>query len=77
MSNYRPSYSRIVCPEGYYGDHCMEPCDCKNDNFLCQPADGCKCKHGYGGNYIIQTRLHVVSYILTNDVLITSVRSEL
>lgn len=38
-----------VCPEGYYGDHCMEPCECKNDFFVCHPADGCICRHGYAG----------------------------
>lgn len=39
----------VVCPEGYYGDHCMTPCECKNDFFYCHPADGCICKHGYTG----------------------------
>lgn len=38
-----------VCPEGYYGDHCMEPCECKNDNFVCHSAKGCICRHGYTG----------------------------
>lgn len=38
-----------VCPEGYYGDHCMTPCECKNDNFVCHPAEGCICRHGYTG----------------------------
>ncbi|KAJ8931330.1 hypothetical protein NQ314_015768 [Rhamnusium bicolor] len=39
----------MVCPEGYYGDHCMIPCECKNDNFFCHPAEGCVCKHGFAG----------------------------
>ena len=38
-----------VCPEGYYGDHCMEACECKNDNYICHSADGCVCRHGYAG----------------------------
>lgn len=27
----------------------MNPCECKNDFFLCHPADGCICRHGYTG----------------------------
>ncbi|XP_066581740.1 protein draper isoform X5 [Prorops nasuta] len=39
-----------ICPEGYFGDHCMKPCECKNDEFfICHPADGCICRHGYAG----------------------------
>lgn len=38
-----------VCPEGYHGDHCMMPCECKNDNFICHPSDGCICRHGFTG----------------------------
>lgn len=39
----------LVCPEGYFGDHCMTPCECKNDNFFCHAAKGCICRHGLGG----------------------------
>jgi hypothetical protein len=39
----------LVCPEGYYGDHCMEACECINDFFICHPSEGCICKHGHGG----------------------------
>lgn len=39
-----------VCPEGYYGDHCMKPCECPNENFVCHPADGCVCRQGYAGD---------------------------
>ena len=42
-------FVNLVCPEGYYGDHCMEPCDCKNDFYICHPVDGCICRHGYTG----------------------------
>lgn len=45
-----------VCPEGYYGDHCMEPCECKNDFFMCHPAEGCICRHGYTGIYKVYSR---------------------
>jgi hypothetical protein len=38
-----------VCPEGYYGDHCMMPCECPNENFLCHAKDGCVCRQGYTG----------------------------
>lgn len=27
----------------------MTPCECKNDNFVCHPAEGCICRHGYTG----------------------------
>jgi hypothetical protein len=43
------AYFVLVCPEGYFGDHCMTPCECKNDNFMCHPAQGCICRHGYAG----------------------------
>lgn len=39
----------LVCPEGYYGDHCMFPCECPNDNFQCHPVQGCVCRHGLTG----------------------------
>lgn len=29
----------------------MTPCECENDNFICHPADGCICKHGYTGDH--------------------------
>lgn len=28
----------------------MTPCECKNDFFLCHPAEGCICRHGYTGD---------------------------
>lgn len=27
----------------------MTPCECKNDNFVCHPSEGCICRHGYTG----------------------------
>lgn len=27
----------------------MNPCECKNDNFLCHPIEGCICRHGLKG----------------------------
>lgn len=27
----------------------MESCECKNDFFMCHPAEGCICRHGYTG----------------------------
>lgn len=28
----------------------MNPCECLNDNFMCHPAEGCICRHGYAGS---------------------------
>ena len=44
-------YSKLVleCPEGYYGDHCMHPCECPNENFVCDPVLGCVCRIGFVG----------------------------
>ena len=39
-----------VCDEGYYGSHCMNHCQCDNDNFICHPVDGCRCRVGFTGN---------------------------
>lgn len=49
--------SIVVCPEGYYGDHCMTPCECKNDNFICHPVDGCICKHGFTGEFCEESNI--------------------
>ncbi|CAG2063000.1 unnamed protein product, partial [Timema podura] len=27
----------------------MAPCECPNENFVCHPADGCICRHGFTG----------------------------
>lgn len=27
----------------------MNPCECKNDNFICHPSEGCICRHGFTG----------------------------
>lgn len=51
MLNLKNHLPILVCPEGYYGDHCMEPCECKNDFFTCHPSEGCICRHGYTGIY--------------------------
>lgn len=56
-------FVNLVCPEGYYGDHCMEPCDCKNDFYICHPVEGCVCRHGYTG---ILFQICQYQYILTN-----------
>jgi hypothetical protein len=45
-----------VCPEGYYGDHCMMPCECPNENFLCHAKDGCVCRQGFTGMVLIIVR---------------------
>lgn len=39
----------LVCPEGYYGDHCMQPCECPNENYVCHAVEGCVCRRNYGG----------------------------
>lgn len=39
-----------VCPDGFYGNHCMDPCNCPGTgNFLCHAAKGCVCQAGYKG----------------------------
>lgn len=47
--NFVCKYFILVCPEGYYGDHCMEPCQCPNENFVCHSVTGCICKHEWSG----------------------------
>lgn len=39
----------LVCPEGFYGNHCMEPCLCSSPNFVCHAAKGCICRVGFTG----------------------------
>lgn len=39
-----------VCPEGFYGNHCMESCNCPSGNFVCHAAHGCVCSSGYTGD---------------------------
>lgn len=40
-----------VCPEGYYGLQCVEPCNCnRKGNFVCHPVSGCVCKAGFAGS---------------------------
>lgn len=38
-----------TCPEGYYGLHCIETCQCKTDKFVCHVSNGCVCRQGYRG----------------------------
>lgn len=38
-----------VCPEGFYGNHCMDACECPAGNFLCHAARGCVCMVGWSG----------------------------
>lgn len=35
----------------------MKPCECKNDNFICHPAEGCICKHGFTGENCEESNL--------------------
>lgn len=66
----------------------MKPCECKNDNFFCHPAEGCVCKHGYAGQNCeesnILSRVHepinhgsdygvVVAVIMVSIVFLTIV----
>lgn len=39
-----------VCPDGYYGDHCMTPCNCSAEGtWQCDPVKGCVCGRGFVG----------------------------
>lgn len=38
-----------VCPEGFYGLHCIESCSCKSTQFVCHVAHGCVCRQGFMG----------------------------
>lgn len=42
-------YDFTVCPDQYYGDHCMSICNCPSEKFICHAVDGCVCRHGYTG----------------------------
>lgn len=55
----------LVCPEGYFGDHCMTPCQCESDNFICHPAEGCICKHGFTGEHCDES--NILSRVATNE----------
>lgn len=43
------NYCEDVCPEGYYGLHCIESCQCKSDKFVCHVKEGCVCRQGFRG----------------------------
>lgn len=38
-----------MCPEGFYGQHCMEFCSCTSTQFVCHVAYGCICRQGFAG----------------------------
>ncbi|XP_060579778.1 multiple epidermal growth factor-like domains protein 10, partial [Ruditapes philippinarum] len=40
-----------ICPDGNYGEHCTETCDCDNDNTVsCDSVNGaCNCSEGWSG----------------------------
>lgn len=41
----------IVCPKGFFGDNCIETCDCRN-NATCNHENGeCICKPGWKGRF--------------------------
>lgn len=42
-------YFILVCPEGFYGLHCMEFCSCLSPQFVCHAAHGCICRQGFVG----------------------------
>lgn len=41
--------SFLVCPEGFYGSHCLDSCNCETSNFVCHVAHGCVCRQGFTG----------------------------
>ncbi len=38
-----------TCPDGFFGDNCINVCSCPNKNFQCDPVQGCVCKNGFTG----------------------------
>lgn len=38
------------CPEGTYGDNCMEICQCDSTQYICDNIHGCMCRSGYSGD---------------------------
>lgn len=40
---------RSVCPEGTYGQFCMEFCACPSKQFVCHAIKGCICRAGFIG----------------------------
>lgn len=39
-----------MCPEGYFGQHCLGECACKSERFVCHAAHGCICRQGFIGD---------------------------
>ena len=50
MFNERlPVSVNVECPQGRYGDQCLQQCQCKN-GAVCHPATGqCQCSAGWTG----------------------------
>lgn len=45
----------------------MTPCECKNDNFICHPSDGCICKHGFTGDNCEESNILRIQQQLDNQ----------
>lgn len=48
----------------------MTPCQCSNDNFICHPAEGCICRHGFTGENCDES--NILSRIATQNEHTTS-----
>jgi len=46
LRDFNFNLSSKVCPEGFYGDHCLSSCKCPTLNHVCDPVNGCVCKYG-------------------------------
>lgn len=50
LIGYLGSKCEDICPEGFYGQSCLQICNCVSSNAVCHPAKGCLCKSGFGGD---------------------------
>ena len=55
-----------VCPSGFYGMQCLEPCDCDS---ACDPIDGhCICAPGQMGVSCDQGKLSLTTLLFTSNI---------
>ena len=43
-AGYTGTRCEELCPEGYWGEDCYRACQCRSNNFVCDPTLGCICR---------------------------------